>query len=221
MSSRWAAPRRCASTCSTMKSRPSGASTRRRSARSMPCRRVRLLPAREVPLDAQAVKDFRRRYRTRFEGDPTKSAIYRGVSEGLAPAGVEFYQPLFFDSTATLLDYLPADTVHRQRRGAGAHARARLERGRRPLRGAAPRHRAPGARAGGAVRAPAGAARRSRALRGRDARCLQGGHRAAAAHPPGCATSRPARRASCGSTCAPSNRSHRSMRSSRPSTGAC
>ena len=83
---------------------------------------VRLLPAREVPLDAQAVKEFRRRYRTRFEGDPTKSAIYRGVSEGLAPAGVEFYQPLFFDSTATLFDYLPADTVLVQRRGA---ARAR------------------------------------------------------------------------------------------------
>ena len=72
---------------------------------------VRLLPAREVPLDAQAVKDFRRRYRTRFEGDPTRTSIYRGVSEGLAPAGVEFYQPLFFDSTATLFDYLPADAV--------------------------------------------------------------------------------------------------------------
>src|SRR5215472_15034920 len=72
---------------------------------------VRLLPAREVPLDTQAVKDFRRRYRTRFEGDPNRSAIYRGVSEGLAPAGVEFYQPLFFEATATLFDYLPADAV--------------------------------------------------------------------------------------------------------------
>jgi transcription-repair coupling factor (superfamily II helicase) len=72
---------------------------------------VRLLPAREVPLDSQAVKDFRRRYRTRFEGEPTRAALYRGVSEGLAPAGVEFYQPLFFDSTATLFDYLPADAV--------------------------------------------------------------------------------------------------------------
>src|SRR5213595_2921898 len=72
---------------------------------------VRLLPAREVPLDTEAVKDFRRRYRTRFEGDPTRTVIYRGVSEGLAPAGVEFYQPLFFDSTATLFDYLPADAV--------------------------------------------------------------------------------------------------------------
>jgi transcription-repair coupling factor (superfamily II helicase) len=76
-----------------------------------PIASVRLLPAREVPLDAQAVKDFRRRYRTRFEGDPNKSAIYRGVSEGLAPAGVEFYQPLFFEASATLFDYLPADAV--------------------------------------------------------------------------------------------------------------
>ncbi len=73
--------------------------------------KVRLLPAREVPLDAPAVKEFRRRYRTRFEGDPTKAAIYRGVSEGLAPAGVEFYQPLFFEATATLFDYLPRNSV--------------------------------------------------------------------------------------------------------------
>jgi transcription-repair coupling factor (superfamily II helicase) len=73
--------------------------------------RLRLLPAREVPLDAQAVKDFRRRFRTRFEGDPNRSSIYRGVSEGLAPAGIEFYQPLFFEATATLFDYLPRDAV--------------------------------------------------------------------------------------------------------------
>jgi len=46
---------------------------------------VRLLPAREVPLDPQAVKDFRLRYRTRFEGDPNRGSVYRGVSEGLAP----------------------------------------------------------------------------------------------------------------------------------------
>jgi transcription-repair coupling factor (superfamily II helicase) len=72
---------------------------------------VRLLPAREMPLDREAVREFRRRYRTRFEGDPAKSAIYRGVSEGLAPAGIEFYQPLFFERLAALTDYLPADAV--------------------------------------------------------------------------------------------------------------
>ena len=72
---------------------------------------LQLLPAREVPLDTQAVKEFRRRFRTRFEGDPTRAALYRGVSEGLAPAGVEFYQPLFFDAMASLFDYLPANAV--------------------------------------------------------------------------------------------------------------
>ena len=76
-----------------------------------PIERVQLLPARELPLDAEAVKDFRRRFRTRFEGDPMHSSIYRGVSAGLAPAGVEFYLPLFFERTATLFDYLPANAV--------------------------------------------------------------------------------------------------------------
>lgn len=72
---------------------------------------VRLLPAREMPLDPEAVREFRRRFRTRFEGDPNRTTIYRGVSEGLAPAGIEFYLPLFFEQTATLLDYLPANAV--------------------------------------------------------------------------------------------------------------
>jgi len=72
---------------------------------------VRLLPGRELPLDADSVKAFRLRYRKRFEGDPTRSVIYRGVSDGLAPPGIEFYLPLFFDTTDTLLDYLPGDTV--------------------------------------------------------------------------------------------------------------
>ncbi len=76
-----------------------------------PIERVQLLPARELPLDAEAVRDFRRRFRTRFEGDPMHSSIYRGVSAGLAPAGVEFYLPLFFERTATLFDYLPANAV--------------------------------------------------------------------------------------------------------------
>jgi transcription-repair coupling factor (superfamily II helicase) len=73
--------------------------------------RVRMLPAREMPLDADAVRLFRGRFRARFEGEPTQSGIYRGVSEGLAPAGIEFYLPLFFDTTATLFDYLPKNAI--------------------------------------------------------------------------------------------------------------
>ncbi|HPF25384.1 MAG TPA: transcription-repair coupling factor [Steroidobacteraceae bacterium] len=72
---------------------------------------VRMLPGRELPLDPEAIKNFRRRYRSRFDGDPNKSQIYRGVSDGIAPPGIEFYLPLFFETTASLFDYLPAATV--------------------------------------------------------------------------------------------------------------
>jgi transcription-repair coupling factor (superfamily II helicase) len=73
--------------------------------------RVRMLPAREMPLDADGVRIFRGRFRARFEGEPTQAGIYRGVSEGLAPAGIEFYLPLFFEHTATLFDYLPKNAI--------------------------------------------------------------------------------------------------------------
>ncbi|MEO6081068.1 MAG: transcription-repair coupling factor [Steroidobacteraceae bacterium] len=72
---------------------------------------LQLLPAREFPLDEDNCREFRRRYRTRFEGDPTRSAIYRGLRQNTAPPGIEFYLPLFFDSTASLLDYLPPQAV--------------------------------------------------------------------------------------------------------------
>jgi transcription-repair coupling factor (superfamily II helicase) len=71
----------------------------------------RLLPARELPLDPEAVRAFRRRFRTRFEGDVARMPVYRGVAEGLAPPGIEFYLPLFHESTAGLAEYLPRDLV--------------------------------------------------------------------------------------------------------------
>jgi len=72
---------------------------------------IRLLPAREFPLDEAARTRFRKRYRETFEGDPSKSTVYRDVSNGVAPAGIEYYLPLFFEGTGVLLDYLPADTL--------------------------------------------------------------------------------------------------------------
>lgn len=68
--------------------------------------KVDLLPAREFPLDKEAIGLFRRQYRETFPGDPQNSAIYRDVSNGLAPAGIEYYLPLFFESTASIFDYL-------------------------------------------------------------------------------------------------------------------
>ena len=72
---------------------------------------LRLLPAREFPLDEQGIRQFRQAYRVEFEGDPQQSSIYRDVSDGLAPPGIEYYLPLFYEQTNTLLDYLPANTL--------------------------------------------------------------------------------------------------------------
>src|SRR5260221_260875 len=68
---------------------------------------IRLLPAREFPMDEAGRNQFRRSYRDAFEGDPSKSRIYKDVSNGVAPAGIEYYLPLFFEKTAAIFDYLP------------------------------------------------------------------------------------------------------------------
>jgi transcription-repair coupling factor (superfamily II helicase) len=69
---------------------------------------VRLLPAREFPLDESGITAFRNRYRNRFEGNPQSNPVYKDISQGIAAAGAEYYLPLFFDSTSSLFDYLPA-----------------------------------------------------------------------------------------------------------------
>jgi transcription-repair coupling factor (superfamily II helicase) len=74
-----------------------------------PVREVRLLPGREFPMDEAARTGFRSRWRERFEGDPTRSPIYKDIGSGIASAGIEYYLPLFFDQTATLFDYLPEE----------------------------------------------------------------------------------------------------------------
>jgi transcription-repair coupling factor (superfamily II helicase) len=76
-----------------------------------PVPEIRLLPAREFPLDEQGRTRFRGRFREVFEGDPSRSALYKDVSNGLAPAGLEYYLPLFFEATAAFVDYLPRGAV--------------------------------------------------------------------------------------------------------------
>ncbi|MDR2925779.1 MAG: transcription-repair coupling factor [Azoarcus sp.] len=73
-----------------------------------PVKEVRLLPAHEFPSDEAGRTRFRGRFREAFEGDPSRAAIYKDVSNGIIPAGIEYYLPLFFEETATLFDYLPA-----------------------------------------------------------------------------------------------------------------
>src|SRR3954469_12580362 len=75
-----------------------------------PVREVRMLPGREFPMDEPARTSFRSRWRERFEGDPSRSVVYKDISSGIASAGIEYYLPLFFEQTATLFDYLPEDS---------------------------------------------------------------------------------------------------------------
>jgi len=76
-----------------------------------PVNEIRLLPAREFPFDKDGRARFRSNFREKFEGDPSRSRIYKDVSKGIAPAGIEYYLPLFFEQTATLFDYLPSSML--------------------------------------------------------------------------------------------------------------
>jgi transcription-repair coupling factor (superfamily II helicase) len=73
--------------------------------------RIQLLPARETPLNPDAVREFRRRYRLRFTGDLTEQPVYRDVSAGQAPGGLEYFLPLFFERTSHLFEYLPPASI--------------------------------------------------------------------------------------------------------------
>ncbi|MCX8086717.1 MAG: transcription-repair coupling factor [Rhodocyclaceae bacterium] len=76
-----------------------------------PVPEIRLLPAREFPTGEAGRTKFRQRFRDTFEGDASRIALYKDVSNGLFPAGIEYYLPLFFDETAALFDYLPVDAT--------------------------------------------------------------------------------------------------------------
>ncbi len=71
---------------------------------------VHMLPAREFPLTEAGIEQFRRSFRETFDSGSRNSPVYRDVSNGVAPAGIEYYLPLFFDRLATLFDYLPQNT---------------------------------------------------------------------------------------------------------------
>ena len=72
---------------------------------------VHMLPGREVPMDDASIARVLGTLRERFDVDTRRSSLYQDLKSGLAPAGIEYYLPLFFDRTATLFDYLPAGSL--------------------------------------------------------------------------------------------------------------
>ncbi len=75
---------------------------------------VELLPAREFPTDEAGIKKFRSRYRELLSGDPLNSIIYKSVSDGIMPSGIEYYLPVFYDENTldTLFNYLPKSALY-------------------------------------------------------------------------------------------------------------
>ena len=68
--------------------------------------KINLLPAREYPSNEEAISLFRQAWRSKFDTNLKETTIYRDVSNGVFPAGIEYYLPLFFDSMSSIFDYL-------------------------------------------------------------------------------------------------------------------
>jgi transcription-repair coupling factor (superfamily II helicase) len=73
--------------------------------------KIDLLPAHEFPTDQAGINLFRQQYRDIFTSTIEKESIYHQVSNGILPAGIEYYLPLFFNKTNSLFDYLGENTL--------------------------------------------------------------------------------------------------------------
>lgn len=73
---------------------------------------INLLPAHEFPTDKAAIELFRSQWREKFDVKREAEHIYQQVSKGTLPAGIEYWQPLFFDQPLPpLFSYLPDNTL--------------------------------------------------------------------------------------------------------------
>ncbi|WFP49818.1 transcription-repair coupling factor [Methylomonas sp. EFPC3] len=73
--------------------------------------KVELFPAREFPFTDDAIKRFRQAFREQFPDASPKNNLYVDVSKQIAPAGIEYYLPLFVERTESLFDYLPSSAL--------------------------------------------------------------------------------------------------------------
>ena len=64
-----------------------------------------IVPIDNIILEKKNIINFRKNFRSNFEGNPNDSAIYRNVSNHTMTQGFNNYFPLLYDSTSTLFDY--------------------------------------------------------------------------------------------------------------------
>ncbi|MFT6908741.1 MAG: transcription-repair coupling factor (superfamily II helicase) [Oleiphilaceae bacterium] len=72
---------------------------------------LEILPANEFPWDKESRMKFRNNWLEKFPNAAANSPLIRNIKEAIKPHGIEYYAPLFFDETATLFDYLPANAL--------------------------------------------------------------------------------------------------------------
>ena len=68
---------------------------------------IEFTPVSEVLLDEASISRFRSAFVKTFGAVQGGDPVYEAVSAGARPAGVEHWLPLFYESTATVFDYLP------------------------------------------------------------------------------------------------------------------
>ncbi|MBD2783601.1 transcription-repair coupling factor [Xenorhabdus sp. DI] len=74
--------------------------------------KISLLPAHEFPTDQEAIELFRSQWREQFEVRRDAEHVYQQVSKKMLPAGIEYWQPLFFEQPLpAIFDYLPENTL--------------------------------------------------------------------------------------------------------------
>lgn len=73
---------------------------------------ISLLPAHEFPTDKASIERFRTQWREQFDVLRESEHLYQQVSRGTLPAGIEYWQPLFFDEPLPpLFSYFPKQTL--------------------------------------------------------------------------------------------------------------
>ena len=73
---------------------------------------IQILPAHEFSLDALAVKKFNQAWQNEFGSKFDASLVLKGINQGHAVNGLEYYLPLFFGQKIySLFDYLPKSAL--------------------------------------------------------------------------------------------------------------
>ncbi|MGY0399231.1 MAG: transcription-repair coupling factor, partial [Ostreibacterium sp.] len=88
---------------------------------------VEFIPGREVDLSDVGRVCFRQSMRHLWGDRAENHAVYKRLSDGGLAGGLEYYLPLFFDETASFMDYLPKQVSFYIEYGYKTYLKSRLE----------------------------------------------------------------------------------------------